>query len=139
MYMLNTLIRHKSHSCMRVNVKITSPTDFYFDNLASSEINGTLSTVVELEKKLPGYLEKAIVLQLDTEVWISGTSGSSLLLQCDSEHATIRLLQGKSNWANVYLIPHAFVPTRQGIYEDANLVFIGRAMVVPLSSSIVDS
>lgn len=138
MYMLNTLIARKSHPDMRINVKVTSPTDFRFDNLPTSEINGAVSTIAELEKKLTGYLEKAIVLQLDAEVWVSGTQGSRLLLQFDSELATTRLLQGKSNWANVYLIPHALAPTRQGIYEDSKLVFIGRAMAVPLSFPIVN-
>lgn len=128
-------IKQPLYTAMRINVKVTSPKGFYSDNLPSSEVSGTVATIVEIEKKLTGYLEKAVVLELDTSVWLSGTHGQKLLLQLDSELAMTRLLQGKSNSANVFLIPHQLSPTRQGIYEDERLVFIGQAILTPISLS----
>ncbi len=132
-------IKQPLYTAMRINVKVTSPKGFYFDNLPSSEVSGTVSTIVEIEKKLTGYLEKAVILELDTIVWLSGMHSQKLLLQLDSELAMTRLLQGKSNWANVFLIPHLLSPTRQGIYEDERLVFIGQAMLTPISLSTARS
>ncbi len=132
-------VNQERYTAMRIHVKVVSPTNFHFDNLLSSEISGAVATIAELEKKLTGYLEKAVVIELDSRVWLSGISGQRLLLQPDSELAMMRLLQGKSNWANVYFIPHALPPTPQGIYQDEQLVFIGRAMLTPISSSTVKS
>jgi len=126
-------------TAMRIHIRVVSPTNFYFDNLLSSEISGTVATIAEIEKKLTGYLEKAVIIELDRCVWLSGISGQRLLLQPDSELAMMRLLQGKPNWANVYLIPHALSPTPQGIYEDGQLIFIGRAILPPTSFSSAKS
>ncbi|MDW8466542.1 MAG: hypothetical protein RML35_10335 [Chloroherpetonaceae bacterium] len=103
---------------------------------ATDEVTGTILTVAELEKKVTGYVEKSLVICLNSPVNLTGVRSDRLLLHLESEFAMQRLFRGQLNRGNLYLIPSGLAPTPQGIYEDSKLIFIGRVAASPLPSAV---
>jgi proteasome lid subunit RPN8/RPN11 len=118
---------------MRVNIKITSPTGFHFDDHLDSEVNGTLDRPIELEKKLTGYVEDAALVTLDAPVQLSGKIGRRLLLHVEGRDHVHRIFKGESDWATVFFVPDGVMQERSGSFMDSNLIEVGRGMTVSLA------
>lgn len=124
---------------MKLLLKVTSPVGFQFDNPPTDTVTGTILTVAELEKKVTGYVEKSVVVELNATVCLADVQSTRLLLHLESDLALQRLFRGQSNRGNLYLIPDGVAPSPQGIYEDTKLLFIGHASAAPLLSAVASA
>lgn len=116
---------------IHVNVKITTPSSFTFQN-GESETEGIFMRLVDTMEKLSGAVEQGVVLGLHDAVKLRTTEGTELLLIPEEKDGVRKILRGESVWATVYLIPED-TKERQGFFHFSDLVKIGRAMVVVIN------
>lgn len=113
---------------MIINIKISNPRSFRFPS-GYSDIDASIIKPIEVQKRLIGSIESALVARISSPILINEVYGSRLLLLMDERTKISRVMMGYSVWADIYLIPQQ-VSLTSGLVMDTELARIGTGMIV---------
>ncbi len=113
---------------MIVNIKISNPRSFRFPN-GSSDIDASIVKPIEIQKRLVGSIESALVARIASPIQINGVQGNRLILLMDERTKVSRVMMGYSVWADIYFVPQ-HVSLVGGIVMDNELIRLGLGMIV---------
>lgn len=113
---------------MIINIKISNPRSFRFPS-GYSDIDASIIKPIEVQKRLIGSIENALVARIASPILINEAYGNRLLLLMDERTKISRVMMGYSVWADVYLIPQ-HVSLTSGMLMDTDLARLGTAMIV---------
>ncbi len=113
---------------MIVNIKIKNPRTFRFPS-GYSDIDASIIKPIEVQKRLIGSIENALVARIASPILINEVYGNRLLLLMDERTKISRVMMGYSVWADIYLIPQ-HVSLISGMLMDSDLIRLGTGMIV---------
>jgi proteasome lid subunit RPN8/RPN11 len=113
---------------MIINIKITNPRSFRFPS-GYSDIDASIIKPIEVQKRLVGSIESALVARIASPILVNGVYGSRLVLLMDERTKISRVMMGYSVWADVYLVPQ-HIPLTSGFLMDTDLARLGTGMIV---------
>lgn len=113
---------------MIINIKISNPRTFRFPS-GYSDIDASIIKPIEVQKRLIGSIESALVARIASPILINGVYGNRLVLLMDERTKISRVMMGYSVWADVYLVPQ-HVSLIGGMLMDTELARLGTAMIV---------
>ncbi len=113
---------------MIINIKISNPRSFRFPS-GNPDIEASIIKPIEVQKRLIGSIESALVARIASPILVHGAYGNRLVLLMDERTKTSRVMMGYSVWADVYLVPYS-VSLKSGALLDTDMVRLGTGMIV---------
>ncbi|MDX2128799.1 MAG: hypothetical protein SFU91_07165 [Chloroherpetonaceae bacterium] len=112
-----------------MNIKVTKPKTFQFEN-GTNEVEGEIFKPAEIKYKVSGAIELGILIDLVMPVQVSVIKTQQLFLQLNSRESVQKALQGKSAWADIFLVPFGTRERIGGLIMEQELIHLGYGMIV---------